>query len=705
MRDSLCRNSEKIKAIVSDLLPIPAKETKENYNQGNNCSPGYILEDASDNSENNYSPGYILEDCDGDSEVDHNVTDKVNNDKYSSVPDATPEKKDHSNYISEELTHNDSQKKDKNNTGDSSVIDNKWPYEDEPLDIPPEFWSKYWSQDKKLLSGRTDDFNNIFNITHPICVLRFEWHKCAHGVSQRRSFQAVASCKHSLCTKYRFVYVDAIQEPHVLRKIQVFRDKPVLHLKGEAHRRFVKGAIRKRLAEELLKYSAAKKKLKMIADVPPGVLEHGNLNRAPSSMILQKISSDYTARNDLSPDTYQFILKLMEKFKETWRGKVVCNYIQHFSLRPFGVVLFTEDQLRLLLRQETAFVFFYSTGSIFAKPLGIEKAMYYYSMILAGIEAEDKGPICVAEYISSAHSVPFITNFLMQFNYAIRLLSPREPYIHKLETDYSLALLQSASLALNKMSLIDYVNCVAQNSVRLQSMTVHHVCSSHMLKTALKQFRLMSMSQQQIAIATKAMANLIYVDSLDKGLKVYECMLKLFVYETSEQEVKACMKSLEDFSNIDQLDEGVEESSMYYDFDEIEFQTTLKKSDSIYFRKFSARSEALSKMYKSSNAKDNKLYCPQLMKYVLGWWLPYFAVWSAVQINHKFDLLRDSNAPVENWQKIIKHQVYDGKKKINVARFIQQQEELLPARIRERDQPFALMTERQKKKKQQNESR
>lgn len=395
----------------------------------------------------------------------------------------------------------------------------------------------------------------------------------------------------------------------------------MFHVDGESHRRFMKGEVRKRLAEELLKFSAGKKKLKMISDVPEGVLEQGNLNRAPSSMVLQKISSEHTARNDLSPDTYQFILMLMEEFEKNWRGKVVSNYIQFFSLRPFGVVLFTKAQLRILLKEErgNVFVFFDSTGSIIAKPLGITKAMYHYSIILAGVEAEDKGPICVAEFISSAHSVPFITNFLMQLNYAVRLLSPREPYLDKMETDYSLALLQSAALALNKMSLIDYVNCDAQNSSRRHSMTVLHVCSSHMLKTALKQFRLMAMSPEQITVATNAIANLIHADSLDKGLKVYECMLKLFLYETSEQEAKACRKSLQDFSHIDQLsDSGVDEFD--YDIDEVEFQSTLRKTDSLYYKKFLALSEALAKNTKLSNGKSNKLYCPALMKYILDWW-------------------------------------------------------------------------------------
>lgn len=64
-------------------------------------------------------------------------------------------------------------------------------------------------------------------------------------------------------------------------------------------------------------------------------------------------------------------------------------------------------------------------------------------------------PLPVTEMISSEHSVPPLTFWLMQF--LIKLSRYTSFRVHKVETDYSWALIQAVPLAFNKKSINAYL--------------------------------------------------------------------------------------------------------------------------------------------------------------------------------------------------------------------------------------------------------
>lgn len=74
--------------------------------------------------------------------------------------------------------------------------------------------------------------------------------------------------------------------------------------------------------------------------------------------------------------------------------------------------------------------------------------------------------------------------------------------------------------------------------------------------------------------------------------------------------------------------------------------------------------------------------------------MPYFPLWSAVAIS-QYGLSRDSNAPIENYFKILKHNILDGETRIPAPRFITKNLEIIQARLKERQ--FPLTTSRQKR--------
>ncbi|XP_025994314.1 sentrin-specific protease 3-like [Solenopsis invicta] len=65
----------------------------------------------------------------------------------------------------------------------------------------------------------------------------------------------------------------------------------------------------------------------------------------------------------------------------------------------------------------------------------------------------------------------------------------------------------------------------------------------------------------------------------------------------------------------------------------------------------------------------NHLFVPQFMTYLIDELLPYYPLWSAILIK-EFDIRRHLNAAVENWHKIIKHYLFDGKMRQLIPRAI-----------------------------------
>lgn len=84
-----------------------------------------------------------------------------------------------------------------------------------------------------------------------------------------------------------------------------------------------------------------------------------------------------------------------------------------------------------------------------------------------------------------------------------------------------------------------------------------------------------------------------------------------------------------------------------------------------------------------SNKPTNLYYNKELIDYMLTNLFPYYPLWSAV-ICKDFAISRDSNAPIENWMKILKKDMFLQKKKILLPRFVQNLGRILDARLKER---------------------
>ena len=148
------------------------------------------------------------------------------------------------------------------------------------------------------------------------------------------------------------------------------------------------------------------------------------------------------------------MLQLVEKYQKSWPGKFSPGYIQYYTSKPLSVVLFTEKVLRFLIKVKNPSLYLDATGSVIADPPGSGGPYYLYSLVLAG--DEKYGALPIAEFISNQHTVPRIRNFLNMVNYLMKQII-RDFTIPKIETDFSIALMQSASLSFNGMSISYYL--------------------------------------------------------------------------------------------------------------------------------------------------------------------------------------------------------------------------------------------------------
>lgn len=259
------------------------------------------------------------------------------------------------------------------------------------------------------------------------------------------------------------------------------------HNPDEINRRFFKSDRRKELAQLLEKSAPCVVRTNKLSKVSVDVLAEGNGDDAPSLPILQEISSENNCQFDLdgNPRINLELLNHVFRTDPELQGKFITGYIQD----RFSVISFTKKQIlyvRDLMAKMDIFCCLDATGKVAVHPDPLNtKPLYYYPLVLPG--SEEYGPLPIAEFLSDTHTVPQISYFLSTFNHAMHLLINRKVIIKKLETDFSLALITSAILSFNQMSVYAYLDLlykhVVQKNTSFPNLTIIHICSTHMLKT------------------------------------------------------------------------------------------------------------------------------------------------------------------------------------------------------------------------------
>ena len=120
------------------------------------------------------------------------------------------------------------------------------------------------------------------------------------------------------------------------------------------------------------------------------------------------------------------------------------------------------------------------------------------------------------------------------------------PIVHKLETDFGMALIQAGIRALNDMSLTAYLNWT--NSVMQEKFedekllfTIFHICGSHTEKTVLKKGKELLPSEVEVRSAGMAMAKLIHSYRMSDALNIFCQMVTIFGFPNKRTDFNDCL--------------------------------------------------------------------------------------------------------------------------------------------------------------------
>jgi len=166
-----------------------------------------------------------------------------------------------------------------------------------------------------------------------------------------------------------------------------------------------------KIIEDLLKHKEAGEKMKhiflsklrleMMKQADKNELNVGSLSSVLNLQVLQQIKSRLYKKNDLHQDFEVFLDMLTEQLDDKWIGKHIKGFIQLNYKKPFLLVTFSEKSLLQIIKiVEYGHVFIYldTTRTLIGRPIGIDKKVYLYLLIL--LSDSEKAPLPVAEFIS-----------------------------------------------------------------------------------------------------------------------------------------------------------------------------------------------------------------------------------------------------------------------------------------------------------------
>ncbi|KAH3882408.1 hypothetical protein DPMN_006346 [Dreissena polymorpha] len=278
--------------------------------------------------------------------------------------------------------------------------------------------------------------------------------------------------------------------------------------------------------------------------------------------------------------------------------------------------------------------------------------------------------------------------------------------IRKVETDFSLALLQSSLRAFSDMNIKKYLNYCAEvmNKTELVDSTVHHLCCAHMIKDfsrCVKRF-VPELKKSDRQLALQCFALLQNCTEITEAKKIYHDICVVFFSspstETYSQSVNSLTKlaeglSIEDVSEDDDYEDDVTESILKADYESLD-EKTIKESSpfTIVFSKVVEVVDA--KTIKSPECvmkRDVVFKCFEKFMYI-------FPLWSGVMLKKcGFPQTRDSNFPAEVWFKVLKNDI-SVPQRSRPGKFVIGIKQLIDARFKEHLYPKCRQPKSKRKK-------
>lgn len=172
-----------------------------------------------------------------------------------------------------------------------------------------------------------------------------------------------------------------------------------------------------------------------------------------------------------------------------------------------------------------------------------------------------------------------------------------------------------------------------------------------------------------------ALSLLIHDTDYAHAIELFALFVRLFDMQKETRQHDIYWKKLKNVKDLDletlikeipkkETEEEMMDEEMIVN--EFVFSNTKREKSKFYQDFFDRRKKV--KEEKTTD-KANALYTPALITYLLNEKIPYYPVWSGILLQ-QFGLQRKSNACVESWNKIIKHNVFKGEMRQLIPRAI-----------------------------------
>ena len=416
-------------------------------------------------------------------------------------------------------------------------------------------------------------------------------------------------------------------------------------------------------------------------------LRMGNVSHSSSKGVLKKISSEITHAEGLHYNVHLDVLITRDVLRSVdMESKLFKGYIQTVSVVPFWVHMFTEKQIDIAvnnIHRGNCILHLDATGSVVHKikdPLENDsKSIYYYALVVNG-ERTGEPPLPVAEMISACQTTVAIATFLMTFKHAMVKRGCRISHPSRREVDYSWALIHSCLLVFGHCNIRDYLSFCwnifsGNNPIQYEEHFFVHICAAHVIKRVSDKVSKLVDSKELKLFILRVFALLQNYTVMDDTTETWTELCTVLSAHSADQ----CKNELHALS-VKMA--GVEDVSVASDINycSTESQTTgavhitLQESlpirdSSDFYKHFSGILDSTKEKPANTkcNMKENPFHVPAVLEYLLNNYMHIYPLWSGLCLNinnaaketHK---TRDTNCHVENWMRILKHDIMQKKK-------------------------------------------
>lgn len=552
---------------------------------------------------------------------------------------------------------------------------------------------------RRLRNNWTDIFSDNVNEIHPGCVLMFQRHYVTKESSRKKGapiISANAKCKGDVCTaEFKFTMNSEYGNQKAIVCCTVVGK--IKHDEEEINRRHISGVKRQTISQKMK--TANETFLENLLKADNAQISMGNLSATPTTATLRKMIQEEIKKEHLHSN----VIRGLQLLKESYEKEKMA-YIREISVDPFTVILISDEQIDFIKKHKID-LYIDATSSVIGR-IERQKRPFLYSVVTKPDPALPE--FSLGDMLTTSQNIPKIEYF---FNVMVREVRQKSGKleIRKIETDYSIALIQASLKTFNRCGLKEYINKCAEIILGEKSpdnMIVHHLCAAHMIQDFLRNLKKEhpKAKKQQREIAAKLFAMLQNSSTINEATLIFENTCKLFLSPYNTGDVQTAIKFIDLASELEHFDpnndEEQEDTHDRLDIEEGVEGKTIKESSPFtkLFQKTKddVYNEIRVQDNRSTPSQQNPFYSQEIVS-CFDRLLPLYPMWSGLLINRVTGLTRDTNAPVEAWFKGIKHDMGIGLRS-RPERFIMALRKQVHGRLRGIEYPNSRKPRRKRKK-------